>query len=346
MPEDARDRSAPPTSQAIEPAAGTARLAAGGALMGLANLVPGISGGTMLVATGTYRRFIEAVADLARLRWRGGSLLTVGIIGVAAAAAIAVGAGWVAEGLLHARWAMYSAFIGLTLGGAPLLWRMLAPRPLAAWAGIAMGAAGMAALATLPEEGGAAAAGSGTGLLFLAGTAGAAAMILPGVSGAYLLLLLGQYQPIIESIRGFTSAASARDLAGAWGEAATLLPVGLGVVVGIATVSNLLRWCLARHEKFTLGVLLGLLLAAPLGLYPFKKGIPPAAGSSYRGVVLTESAAAELPPKSWPQVRFTPDLGQGAASLGLAFAGFMATVAVSRLGLTNGRLAKGGADRG
>lgn len=340
------DRPAPPREPAIEPAAGTARLAAGGALMGLANLVPGISGGTMLVATGVYRSFVEAVADLARLRWSGGALLAVGTVAVAAAAAIVAGAGWVAEGLLHARWAMYSAFIGLTLGGAPLLWRMLAPRSPLAWAGIAIGAAGMAALAILPEEGGAASAGSGTVMLFIGGTAGAAAMILPGVSGAYLLLLLGQYQPIIESIRGFASAASARDLSAAWGEAATLLPVGLGVVVGIATVSNLLRWCLARHEKFTLGVLLGLLLAAPLGLYPFKEGVPPSAGSVHRGVVLTEAAAAELPPKSWPQVRFTPDLAQGAGSLGIAFAGFMATVAVSRLGLTNGRLAKSGPDRG
>lgn len=329
---------------------GLVRLAAGGALMGLANLVPGISGGTMLVATGSYRRFIEAVADLARLRWRWEAVVAVGTVAAAAAVAIGVAAGWVAEGLVQARWAMYSVFIGLTLGGAPLLWRMLAPRTRSAWAGIAIGAAAMAAIALLPEDADAIGDGGGVGMLFLGGTAGAAAMILPGVSGAYLLLLLGQYQPIIESIRGVTAAVSSRDLAALSAEAATLLPVGVGVVVGIAAVSNLLRWLLARFEKFTIGSLLGLLLAAPLGLYPFKEGVPPTPGSTYRGVVLSEAAAAEVPPKSWPQVRFAPTLGQGSASLALAMTGFMATMAVSRLGASRdpaaGRLAEGGADRG
>ncbi len=345
------DRSDPtPPASAASPSPGIIRLAAGGALMGLANLVPGISGGTMLVATGSYRGFIEAVADLARLRWRWEAIVAVATVAAAAVVAIGVAAGWVAEGLLQARWAMYSVFIGLTLGGAPLLWRMLSPRGPAAWAGIAVGAAAMATIALLPEDAESIGEGSGVGMLFIGGTAGAAAMILPGVSGAYLLLLLGQYQPIIESIRAFTAAASSRDLAAAGAEAATLLPVGVGVVVGIAVVSNLLRWLLARFEKFTLGTLLGLLLAAPLGLYPFKQGVPPEAGSTYRGTVLTSETAAEVPPKSWPEVPYTPSLGQGSGSLMLAVAGFMATVGVSRLGGSRTapprRLAEKGADRG
>jgi len=159
-------------------------------------------------------------------------------------------------------------------------------------------------------------------------------MILPGVSGAYLLLLLGQYRTVLDAIREATSAAAGLDLERLWGQFEVLVPFGVGVLVGLVLVSNLLRWLIRRFERATLGVLLGLLLGAPAGLYPFKQGVPPVAGDVIRGEVLTEEAAAALleKPKAWPERRFTPDAGQVAGAVGLIVLGFVVTVGIGRFG--------------
>lgn len=310
------------------------RLLFGGMMMGLANLVPGISGGTMLVAAGVYRRFIEAVSTLSRLRLERDSLLTVLVVAVGVVAAVAGFAAIVSEALLHARWAMYALFIGLTLGGVPILWRSIRPGGVAVWCGGVAGAAAMVALAWLQGDDTGAGSVSSSLAVGIAGAAGAAAMILPGVSGAYLLLLLGQYRTILDAIREGAAAAAHADLDRLWTQMEVLVPFGLGVLLGLVIVSNLLRWLIRRFERATLGVLLGLLIGAPAGLYPFKQGVPPVAGDVVRGEVLTAASAEALleKPRAWPERRFAPGAGQVAGALGLVVVGFGATVAIGRLG--------------
>lgn len=310
------------------------RLALGGSLMGLANLVPGISGGTMLVAAGVYRRFIEAISELSRLRVRIATILTLAAVVGPALCSIALFATLVSEALIGMRWAMYSLFIGLTFGGVPVLWKVLRPATTAAWIGAFVGAGGMVAVTWLQSGEVATAGATGGWMLFVGGVAGAGAMILPGISGAYLLMLLGQYRPILEAIRSGAGAASSGDVNGMIASGLFLLPVALGVGVGLVAVSNLLRWLLRRFEKPTLGVLLGLLIGAPAGLYPFKEGVPPRAGETHRGEVLDESMAEKLRerPKDWPESAFTPTIAQVAGSIAIAALGFAATLGVSRLG--------------
>ena len=325
------------TARREEDAVGLAvclRLLFGGAMMGLANLVPGISGGTMLVAAGVYRRFIEAVSTLSRLRFDRRSVLVVTVVGVGVVLAVAGFAAIVGEALLRARWAMYALFIGLTLGGVPILLRSVRPASATTGIGAVAGAAAMIALALLQGDDGDGGVASGWMAVGLAGAAGAAAMILPGVSGAYLLLLLGQYRTILDAIREGASAAAGLDPSRLWEQFGVLVPFGIGVVVGLVLVSNLLRWLIRRFERATLGVLLGLLLGAPAGLYPFKQGVPPVAGDVVRGEVLSEARAEELleKPRAWPERRFTPGAGQIMGALGLVGVGFAATLAVGRLG--------------
>ncbi len=269
--------------------------------MGLANLVPGISGGTMLLAVGIYPRFIEAVADTTRLRFRLQPLLLLIVVAASGGLAILLLAGTLGDLVNHQQWIMYSAFIGLTLGGVPLVWRLAQPAGHAVWGGAAGGFAAMAALALL--QGGSTAAGAGGSgplLLAVAGAAGAAAMILPGLSGAYLLLVLGQYAPILNAVDGLLVALKDRDAGGLVEVAGVLLPVLLGIVVGATVISNAVRLALHRFRQATLGVLLGLLLGAVVGLWPFEG--------------------------------FAPTPFQGGAALGIAGAGFVLTWAISRLG--------------
>jgi len=237
----------------------------GGVLMGLANLVPGISGGTMLLATGIYRSFVEAVADLSRLRFRARSLFVVGLVALAALAAVVLLAGPMKELVETRQWVMYSLFIGLTLGGVPLVWRQARPVRAPFWMGVAGGFALMVLIKLTTDVG---ARDGGVTLLVLAGVAGA--MILPGISGAYLLLVLGQYERILGAVRDAKDGARASDWSAVAGTFDVVVPVGIGVVLGVVVVSNLVRALLRRCEQATLGVLMGLLCGSVLGLYPFE----------------------------------------------------------------------------
>ncbi len=311
------------------------RAALGGILMGLANLVPGISGGTMLLAAGIYPDFIDSIAEVTRFRFRARSLLVLGCVVVAAGLAILLLAGTVKALVVDHRWIMYSLFIGLTLGGLPIVWRMIGSSTKSMWTGAACGFLGMGLLAWAQQS----SAGTGGGgaastvMLVLSGVAGASAMILPGVSGGYLLLVLGQYLPILSAIDQFKEALKGGQMAEAISVGLHVgLPVGIGVLVGIVGVSNLLGILLKRYKKATLGVLLGLLVGAVVGLWPFQAGIQPEVGDTIKGQVLTEQTLTELDPEDYPTGFFKPAPGQIFGALALVLVGFGATFAISKLG--------------
>lgn len=249
---------------------------AGGAFMGLANLMPGISGGTMLLAVGVYPQFIGAVAEVTTFRFRPPMLALLACVGAGAAGAVAVAAGGIGALLDRFPSAMFSLFIGLTLGGVPLLWRMVQPldRPAA---GSAAAAVALMVLfeATDPQGGGDAASGTAGAyaMLVVAGFSGGAAMILPGLSGAYLLLLLGQYRPIVDALAAAAEGALDGDVGAALAALPVLVPVAVGAGLGVLCVSHLVHLLLARHRRTTLGFLLGLLLGSVVGLWPFE-GVP------------------------------------------------------------------------
>ena len=138
------------------------RSALGGVLMGLANLVPGISGGTMLLAVGIYPRFIEAVARVTRLRIAAWAVMLLGVVVLSAVLAVVLLAGPVKDLVVERRWVMYSLFIGLTLGGLPVVWRMLRPADAQARVGAAAGFVVMAALALVQAIGSGSSGSSGS----------------------------------------------------------------------------------------------------------------------------------------------------------------------------------------
>jgi putative membrane protein len=307
----------------------------GGMLMGLANLVPGISGGTMLLASGVYPRFINAIAEVTTLRFKLRSLVVLGCVVAASGLAILLLAGTVKDLVVDYRWVMYSIFIGLTFGGIPIVWKMLRPARASSWIGAVCGFVVMAIVALLQQSKyGADGGGSGSVvMMFVAGVAGAGAMILPGISGGYLLLVLGQYVPILSAVDTLKEALKAQAFAEVMQIGLTVvLPVGIGVVVGVVVISNLLRIFLRRCEKATLGVLLGLLLGAVVGLWPFQEGVKPEIGDTIKGQVLTEETLAELEAEDYPTAFFRPDGKQIGGALGLIVAGFACTCLIARIG--------------
>ena len=185
----------------------------GGLFMGLANLVPGISGGTMLLAAGVYPLFIGAIAEVTSLRFSKKSILVLVCVGGSAAFAIMALAGVVRDLVLNQRWIMYSLFIGLTLGGVPVLKKLLKKLDTKDLFFVGLGLVVMTLVGLSQVLGFGTGGDEGTGwiLLLVAGTAGASAMILPGISGGYLLLVLGCYIPILSGIDQFKEGLKLRD---------------------------------------------------------------------------------------------------------------------------------------
>jgi putative membrane protein len=241
------------------------RVILGGFLMGLANLVPGVSGGTMILALGLYDRFIGAIADATRLRREPRSFLFLALIGLGALVSIALLAGVAVDLVIHHRWVMYSLFVGMTLGGVPELWKQCKPLDLSTASAALVGIGIMAGLAwglsstQLPQ---------GTMIYLAVGAIAASSMILPGVSGSYLLLILGMYEVVVGSISETLRGDRLEGLA-------VLVPVGIGAVLGVALLSNGLKLALARAPRPSHAVLLGLLCGSVLGLWPFQAALHP-----------------------------------------------------------------------
>ena len=320
------------------------RASLAGTLMGLANLVPGISGGTLLVAAGVYPDFVSAMTKVTTGQFQKRAITVLLLIGMMAALVIVSLAGTVKDLVVEQRWAIYSLFIGLTLGGVPLVWAMAKTPSRWLWTGAMCGLLGLT-LFTLSQWCGIESnteVTNGVFFFFLAGILGAGAMVLPGLSGGYLWLLLGAYLPILQAIEEGRDQALSGQWEALWSLTVdTLFPVALGVIIGAAAISHLVHWALTRYAHFTLGVLLGLLFGALVGLWPFQIGVEPDVGDSLKGQTVTMAregglilspSGKILEPDDYPTQYFSPSLSQVGGSAALIMIGLSITLTISRFG--------------
>ena len=244
--------------------------------MGVVELVPGVSGGTMALVLGIYGEWINAVADTFAWIGRGVRRLLSGgrraagsggtppvsflaLLVAGMAVALLAGSHVVTVLLDTAPGPTYAFFCGLVLASVATPWRLMERRGPAEVAVILCAAAASFLATGL----GTAEAGTPTlPFLLLSGALAVAVLVLPGVSGSFVLLALGSYGYVIERVRGLT--------AGEVGDSVLPLAVfGIGVVLGLATVTRLISWLLARHRSLTLAALIGLMLGSVRALRPF-----------------------------------------------------------------------------
>ncbi|GJM26360.1 MAG: hypothetical protein DHS20C16_27750 [Phycisphaerae bacterium] len=235
-------------------------VAVGGVLMGIANLIPGVSGGTMILAIGIYEEFIASVAEISSFRfsWRRIVFLAL-VMGFAGVSIFSLSSVILSLLLWHAP-LMFALFIGLTLGGAPLLLKMIGRATPKSIGGALAGIALMVGIVLAKDY---VAMPRNPVMDVASGVVGSTTMVLPGISGSYMLLILDQYDRVIGAVadlkdRNFKAFR-------------ILAPVGIGAVIGIVGLSNLLKYLLRKHKDVTLGVLLGMLLGSVIGLWPFDK---------------------------------------------------------------------------
>lgn len=241
-----------------------------GAVIGIANIIPGVSGGTMAVSMGIYDRLIHCITHLFK-EFKKSILFLLPILLGAAAALVASAFG------LEYLFGNYPVptnllFIGLILGGLPAMCKKVKGNKVKAGHVISflLFFALVAGLALLGEKEGAAADLSFNLLnvvkLFFVGMIASATMVIPGVSGSMILLLIGYYHPIIETISFFIRALAAFDINGILSGMAVLVPAGIGIIVGIFAIAKLIEIIFQKFPMYAFWAIIGLIVASPIAV--------------------------------------------------------------------------------
>lgn len=248
-----------------------------GMLIGIANIIPGVSGGTMAVCLGIYDKLISSVSDLPR-DWKK-SLLTLLPIILGCGIGI-VGFTYIIEYLLSRHtFVTCMAFVGLILGGLPILISSL-KRELKK-CGSSMGISGILAFVILflaavllpmvHADDQVLKTFSVTPAtmiaLFFVGVIASVTMVVPGVSGSLVMMILGYYYGIINTIKSFLDALRAFDAAGLARGFALLMPFGIGVLLGIFLIAKLITFLFETFGVQTYCAILGLIIASPFAIF-------------------------------------------------------------------------------
>lgn len=287
---------------ALNPLEGTGLFLKGMA-MGAADAVPGVSGGTVAVMVHIYERLVEAIRSavpaMHRLlrgegvatAWRtlDGTFLLILAAGILVSLLLVAN---VVLYLLDTRYPLIMAlFCGLVLASARFLLREVEQ-----WSAASITACLLAGVLTvLLSLASPASVEDPTGVyLFLCGAVAISAMILPGLSGAFLLLLLGVYEPVLAALRAFE-----------WG---TILVFAAGCVTGLLTFAHVLGWVFLRYRSQTYAAIIGMLVASLVALWPWKD------------TALSGGGVSLLGPRAYEAV--TGQSAQPVLVLGLMVAGF------------------------
>ncbi len=251
-----------------------------GILIGIANIIPGVSGGTMAVSLGIYDKLIASVSNLLK-DWKA-SLKVLFPLAIGCGIGI-IGFTYAIEYLLsHHTFITCMAFVGLILGGLPVLVTSLKKElSNAKRSSSSIGISGILAFVILfsiavflpmlnsKEE--VLRTFSVTPmtliLLFLVGVIASATMVVPGVSGSLVMMILGYYYGIIETIKSFLDAVRAFDMAGITHGFALLFPFGIGVLLGIFLIAKLITFLFNRYGVQTYCAILGLIIASPFAIF-------------------------------------------------------------------------------
>ena len=241
-----------------------------GVVIGLANIIPGVSGGTMMVSMGIYDTIIGCINSLfkdfkrcIKILWPYALGMVLGILGLAKLITFLLGTYPLPTNM---------AFIGLILGGLPMIIKKMK--------GEKKGIAGMIAFVlAFALVVGLKIVGSGNTadatialnigqilILFVMGVIAAATMVIPGVSGSMMLMLLGYYNPVVGSVSGLVDALLSANVGAALTCCGVLIPFGIGVIVGIFAVAKLIAVLLRRFPGPTYCAIMGLVTASPVAI--------------------------------------------------------------------------------
>ncbi len=257
-----------------------------GVVIGIANVIPGVSGGTLAVSMGIYDKIITSVNNLFKQFKK--SIVTLLPYGIGVVLGI-IGLSFAIK-FLYANYPLPTMFlfIGLILGGLPPILKKLfgagtaKPNYIVCVLLFLLFAAVIVVLPIITgstDKASELTPGVLTVIkLLFSGIIASATMVIPGVSGSMILMAIGYYNAIINSITDLVSAAVKLNFSAMLGPIAILLPFGIGVVLGIWLIAKLIAFLLDRFEVYTYSAILGLVLASPYAILTSTKVPAPGAG--------------------------------------------------------------------
>lgn len=240
-----------------------------GMVIGVANIIPGVSGGTMMVSMGIYDTLIDCITHLFSDFKRSVKTLlpyVAGmVIGIFALASL------LTYCFAHFPLPTSTTFIGLILGGlSPLLHKIDKKRLnwLASLIFVVFFVLIIVMALSNPvgSEGRITATPGEMLMLLVMGVIASATMLIPGVSGSMVLMLLGYYQPVLASVNDFKDGLLGGNMALAMQQLLILIPFGIGVLLGIYFVAKAIGWLLRRWPTHTYCAVLGLVVASPIAI--------------------------------------------------------------------------------
>lgn len=247
-----------------------------GAMVGVANIIPGVSGGTMMVSMGIYQKIIGAINNLFKEFKK--SVLTLLPILIGMVLGIGVFSFVIPWCLEVYPFPTSFCFIGLILGGVPAIIKptreslakekkSISVPHIIAFIFFFVLAIVMAAMNETETSSASFDLNIGFVItIFIVGVVAAATMVIPGVSGSLVLMILGFYSGIMESVSGLIASLFEGDWSAFGHYFGILLPFGLGVIVGILGVAKLIDWLFAKYPSITYCGILGLIVASPIAI--------------------------------------------------------------------------------
>lgn len=241
-----------------------------GIIIGIANIIPGVSGGTMVVSMGIYDKIIHCLTHIKSEFKESIKFLFPIILGAGIGI---IFLSFLIE-FLFAKVPIQTNlfFIGLIAGGLPWILKNVNNKGfrvsyLICFVLFFALVIAMALMGGNERENVALALGlKDCLLLFLVGVLASATMVIPGVSGSMMLMLLGYYEPIISQINSFIRSIVAFNINSGFNSFMLLMPFGIGVIVGIVVIAKIIDIVFSKFEVHTYWAIIGLIFASTISI--------------------------------------------------------------------------------
>ena len=235
-----------------------------GFVLGIANIIPGVSGGTLAITLGIYEKLIETISHFKDKIKENFKFLLFLVIGVAIA--LLVFSNVVSFCLDKYPFATILFFIGIILGGVPKLFNKIKTEFKISNLVIGLITFAIVIAMTFLNTNDKVISLETLNIfkiitLFFSGVIASASMLLPGISGSFVLMLIGYYKPIIDSIKDLTRFNNLGH------NVVILLSMGLGIIVGIVCAAKLIEWLLKKYEIPTYYGIVGFVIASIISIF-------------------------------------------------------------------------------
>ena len=291
-----------------------------GMAMGAADVVPGVSGGTIAFISGIYEELLTSISNVnyslfktlksdgIKAAWKqvNGAFLMSLFVGVfVSIISLAKAIKWMLE---HEPILLWSFFFGLVLASVIYIAKQISKWNLGTVTLLILGSGVAFYITTLDPL---VSENSSPLFLFLAAALAICAMILPGISGAFILVLLGAYKPVLDAVnnRDVTSVAI----------------VFAGAIAGLLTFSRVLKWLFTNFKNYTLAVLTGFIIGSLNKIWPWKETV------TWR----INSQGIQVPFNQQSVSPFSFENNQLCIALGLSIAGFALILLLEKLAVKN-----------